>query len=70
MEYNHRQNDLLIGELTAKVNLMLVSVSKLESRVEDLTEQANKGRGFVFGALLLAGGMGATLSEALGRVFR
>lgn len=70
MDYNQRQNDLLIGELMAKVNLLMASVSALEVKVDTLTGQANRGKGFMLGALLMAGGAGAALSEMIGKVFK
>lgn len=70
MDGHERANDLLMGELSGKIELLVSAVASLQTEVKELTAQAHRGKGFIWGALLMAGGTGAALSEVLSRVMK
>ncbi|MGE0289684.1 MAG: hypothetical protein AB7I42_25660 [Bradyrhizobium sp.] len=63
-------DDRLIGQLTATVNNLTKQVEGLQTRVDALNNTVNTGRGFLFGLLMAAGGLGAGLSQLLERIFK
>lgn len=63
------QKDFALGQLTASVEGLVSKVDALEKKVDTLTEQANKGKGFAFGMLLAAGGVGAGIATTIGKLF-
>lgn len=65
-----RMDDRLIGELTATVNNLTKQVEAMQTRLDTLNNTVNTGRGFLFGLLLAAGGLGAGMSQILERVFK
>lgn len=70
MEHEKRADDIMIGQMIGEMKHLTAEVALLRGKVEGLTEQANKGKGFVWGALLIAGSAGAGLSQVFDEVFK
>ena len=57
------------AELATSVEHLAGAVKTLTETVQDLRDTMNKGRGALWMAMLLAGGIGAALTTVLKRVF-
>jgi len=64
------ENARLLGELTADVRSLKVSVEKLENVVEELTRQLSKGKGMFAGAILIASTFSAGAAHIAEKLFR
>lgn len=65
MQEERRSDDLLMGELMAKVNHLAIEVNFLREKTDTLIAHINAGRGMFFGAIFGAGGLGAGLSQVM-----
>ncbi len=58
-----------LGRLEASQDETNRRLETLESNVGSITAHVNKGKGFVAGLLLAAGGLGAAVSTAVHKLF-
>lgn len=64
-----REDDRLIGELTAKVEMLSTNVEALQTQMTALNNTLNTGRGVVVGAMIAAGSIGAGASALIKKLF-
>lgn len=64
-----RTDDIQIGMLIQSVQTLTEEVNSLRVDVADLKAKVNTGKGVFWGALFVAGGMGAGLSQLVDRFF-
>lgn len=57
------------GELNQAVVMLTAQVKILGDTVDKLNAQMNRGKGFAYGLLFAAGGVGAAITTALSRLF-
>ena len=62
--------DLQLGMLIQSVATLSEEVKALRTEVGDIKSQMSKGKGFALGALLAAGGIGASISQAVQSMFK
>lgn len=65
-----REDDRLIGELVAKVQILTTEVTTLRTEVTNLNSKMNTGRGMFYGVIFAAGGVGAGLSQLAEKLFK
>lgn len=58
-----------LGRLTQAVDNLSNKIESLETDMKDLKAQMNKGKGMIFGMLLMAGGIGAGITAGFSRLF-
>lgn len=61
--------DIQIGQLIQAVATLNEEVKALRAMVGEMRTQMSKGKGFAMGALLAAGGIGASISQAVQSLF-
>ena len=64
-----REDGRLIGELTAKVEMLSTNVEALQTQMTALNNTLNTGRGVVVGAMIAAGSIGAGASALIKKLF-
>lgn len=57
------------AQLAVTVGSLALQVTALQATVKDLNDTMNRGRGALWGAMLLAGAFGATVATAAKKVF-
>jgi len=60
-------NDIETGKLIASIDTLTDEVKELRHEVDMLKEQMTKGKGIVIGFVLLATGMGASVSSIVNK---
>lgn len=69
-DVRRRQDDRLIGELIARVEILTAEVGILRGQVAKLNDRMSSGRGIFYGAMFAAGSVGAGLSHVVEKVLR
>lgn len=62
-------DDFQLGQLTQEVRTLAKKVDGMDQDLKEIKSQVNKGKGFAFGLLAAAGGVGAAISTAVHRIF-
>lgn len=62
-------SDREIGALIQKVETLTEMVGELNKRIGELEGVANRGKGFLLGVFLVAGGIGSAVTMAVQNVF-
>lgn len=65
----HEIDPVEYGRLLASVDKLTKSVEILSGQVQDITNRLNTGKGAVLGMMMAAGGIGASVTEAIKHVF-
>lgn len=68
-DQRRRADDIQIGMLIQSVQTLTEEVNSLRADVSELKAKVNTGKGVFWGALFVAGGMGAGLSQLVDRFF-
>ena len=58
------------GKLVQNVESLSQNMAFMRTEINSLLEIKNKGKGIFFGVLMLAGGVGAGMAEAIKQLFR
>ena len=63
------ENQYEFGRLTQLVESLAERFDALEKDVHGMRDQMNRGKGFIMGALLFAGSVGAAITTAIQKLF-
>ena len=66
---NQYMNPVQFGKMLAQLEELTDKVDKMAEHVDELREKVSGGRGMLIGAILAAGGLGATAHAMMGKVF-
>jgi len=64
-----REPSLELGRLIQAVETLTIEVGHLRNKMETVEGHVNRGKGMLLGMTLAAGGIGASISSALHKMF-